>query len=118
MADEELANPLGLTRENADTIRAFLHKMEDDLDHRRVAAGEIPKHFTTHILETFNSKTAVLMTVDQCTSGKFAYMRVQYDDLWRDVVAFEDAADMTMFQMAYIQAEEFWIETPERNYNN
>jgi dGTP triphosphohydrolase len=117
MYDQETKTAMAWMRENADEIRAHLHDIEDSLDLRRVAAGEIPKHFTTQLLGTLHSKTSVLMTVDQCTSGRFAYMRVRYDDVWRDVIAFEDPADMTMFQLAYDSSnDKFWVDTHDRNY--
>jgi len=97
---------LDITEDQAASIREYFQALNTKLDKRR-RYNEVPRGFTSHVLETFNSTSSVLMAVDQCTSGRFAYVQVTYDGNMRDVIAFEDPADMTMFLMTYQPTENF-----------
>lgn len=104
------SDSLDITEDQAAQIREYFQALNTKLDARRVY-DVIPRGFTTHILETFNSRTSVLMAVDQCTSGRFGYLQVTYDGVKRDVIAFKDPADLTMFLMTYQPTTHFRIET-------
>ena len=101
---------LDITADQAAQIREYFQALNTKLDVRR-RHNVIPRGYVTHILETFNSTSSVLMAVDQCTSGNFAYLQVTYDGFKRDVIAFKDPADMTMFLMTYQPAKTFRVET-------
>ena len=102
-----LAVDMGITAEQADWIRKEFQVIEDRIFERRVE-NDIPSSFTKHKLELFNSRTSVYLTVDQCTSGRWAYIKVREGGMNGqpyEVIAFEDPKDMTMFLMAYTPRE-------------
>ena len=90
----DLAN---LTEEQVDFLRNEMNIVRTRVDLRRVDDGNVPPHFVFHAFRYRTSNTMILLTVDDCTSGRWAY------DVQDDVVYFEDEADMTMFMLAYIE---------------
>ena len=95
-----------ISQEQAASIRQYFQDLDTKLAERRIH-NHIPKHFTVHRLELFNSRSCVMMAVDQSTSGRFAYEKLKmvdpndFDIRDVDVIAFEDPADLTMFLMTY-----------------
>jgi len=94
------------TETEIEHARKLMGEMRDRVDARRLIEGDstdnfviIPDEWTIHVFKYRTSNSAILLTVDHSTSGRWAY---SVRDDW---VAFEDEADMTMFMLAYIEPD-------------
>jgi hypothetical protein len=89
-----------LTKEQIEYLQEQMKVVRNRVDKRRIGeedGDEVPPHWKFHQFKYRTSNTMILLTVDGCTSGRWAYC------VRGDWVAFEDEADMTMFMLAYIE---------------
>ena len=90
------------TEEEVEHVRKIMSDMRDRVDARRMIdqlddqlIDLVPREWAMHQFGYRTSNSAIILTVDQCTSGRWAY---SVRDDW---IAFEDEADMTMFMLTY-----------------
>ena len=90
------------TEEEIEHARNLMGELRDRVDARRMIdqlddhlCDLVPENWAKHVFGYRTSNSAIILTVDQCTSGRWAY---SVRDDW---IAFEDEADMTMFMLTY-----------------
>ena len=98
-----LAVDMGMTQTEFDALELEYRKRRVRVEKRRVH-NHVPKGWAVHKLELFNLTSHVFKTVDECTSGQWAYINMKEGGMNAqryDVIAFEDPKDLTMFLMSY-----------------
>ena len=85
-----------LTPEQIESLQMHFVELRDRVDERRQHIGVgTPIGWTVHFFEAWSSNSAVLIAVDDHTSGKWGFNEKD------NVIAFEDPADLTMFLLGY-----------------
>ena len=96
-----MKNIRDFTEEEIESLREQMAEVRDRTDKRRlkIYEYELRTEFTKHQFHYRTSRTSILLAVDACTSGLWAYDEA---DEW---IAFKDEADMTMFMLGYIEPD-------------